>query len=406
MNTAYAPGAYRGSEPPSLPPSQDEHAGLMHTPLRWGHYAELDPAKEIEYQLNAKAHTAYERQQQEQRQQLIFCDAQRWRFENISKIPHLLFVIKWCCFGFPWIFWDIKIAQALHLAQYENLELISIFITVAIAFGTMFLFGTRLQHYAYWFLAAGATITAAVISWHEGALWGFWAEQTALWWGIFLFFMALIGSDLLLGLYARFYTHDGSEFNREAGTLSIARRFRKPFVAPFYEFDPVMQLMVTPHGGYDYGLCLYHRYTGAKVSLAGKVHSLGMDNTELFAFWDTLQRYMDVEQPLPDMPVLEQSRHLDPVTAAHDAATQRPPRYWRDINAKTWARKEGKKLREKIAAYPWQQQPCILEARIDPSLSIETYYRRQEAKGIKATPKGDDFDNIHRRKTRVTSGTS
>lgn len=405
MNTAYAPGAYRGSEPLTLPPSQDEHAGLMHTPLRWGHYAELDPAKEIEYQLNAEAHTAYERQQQEQRQQRIFCDAQRWRFENISKIPHLLFVIKWCCFGFPWLFWAGPIYQWLAIKSGIGVIFSSIS-TVTIALGVMFLFGTRLQHYAYWLMAAGAAITAAVISWDEGALWGFWAEQTAFWWGMFLFFMALSGSDLLLGLYARFYTHDGSEFNRQTGTLSIARRFRQPFVAPFYEFDPVMQLMVTPHGGHDYGLCLYHRYTGAKAILAGKVHSLGMDDTELFAFWDTLQRYMDVEQPLPDLPVLEQSRHLDPVTADHDAAVNRPARYWRDINPKAWARKDGKKLREIIAAYPWQQQPCTRQARIDPSLSIETYYRRQEAKGIKATPKGDDFDNIHRRKTRVTSGTS
>jgi hypothetical protein len=39
----------------------------------------------------------------------------------------------------------------------------------------------------------------------------------------------------------------------------------------------------------------------------------------------------------------------------------------------------------------------LVEARIDPGLSIETYYRSQEAKGIQATPKGDDFDNVHRR---------
>jgi hypothetical protein len=114
------------------------------------------------------------------------------------------------------------------------------------------------------------------------------------------------------------------------------------------------------------------------------------------AFWDTLQRYMDVQQPLPDMPILEQSRHLDPVTAAHDATTNRPPCYWRDINAQAWTRKEGKQLREKLAVYLWQEHPCILQAKIEPSLSIEAYYRSQEAKGIQATPKGDDYDNIHR----------
>ena len=393
----YGPGAYSADGIPDLPPSKGDHAGLMHTPLHWGHYAGLDPATEMEYQLNAELHKAYERQEQEKRPQRIFCDAQRWRFENISKIPHLLFVIKWSCFGFPWVFWGVKLLILLDLTSSDGGAFFWSIAIPAIAFGSMFLFGTSKQNYAYGLMASGAALTAAVISWHHGALWGFWAEQTSFWIGIFLFFMAVIGADALLGLYARFYQHDGSEFSRQAGPLAIARRLRKPFVAPFYEFDPVMQLMVTPHGGHDYALWLYHRYTGTKVCLAGKLHSLGLDKPNLLAFWDCLQRYMDVQQPLPDMPILEQSRHLDPVTAAHDAARNRPPRYWRDINGKVWQRKEGKQLREQLAAYPWQQQPCILQAKIDPSLSIEAYYRSQEAKGIQATPKGDDFDNVHRR---------
>jgi hypothetical protein len=396
QNIPYGPGAYRADGIPDLPPSKDDRAGLMHTPLHWGHYAGLDPATEVEYQLNAELQKAYERQEQEKRPQHIFCDSQRWRFENISKIPHLLFVTKWMCFFFPWIFWAVKLGVLLDLASSDSAAFFWTMTTVGIAFGSMFLFGTRKQHYAYWLMVAGAALTAAVISWHHGALWGFWYEQTAFWWGMFLFFMALIGADALLGLYARFYEHDGSEFSRQAGTLAIARRLRKPFVAPFYEFDPVMQLMVTPHGGHDYALWLHHRYTGTKVCLAGKLHSLGLDKANLLAFWDCLQRYMDVQQPLPDLPVLEQSRHLDPVTAAHDAATKRPPRYWRDIDAKAWLRKEGKRLREKLAAYPLQEKPCILQARIDPGLSIEAYYRRQEAKGIQATPKGGDFDDVHR----------
>ncbi|WP_234703319.1 hypothetical protein [Pseudomonas flexibilis] len=209
--------------------------------------------------------------------------------------------------------------------------------------------------------------------------------------GIFLSFHAIIGADLLLALYARFYKHDGSEFNRQNGTLTIARRFRKPFVAPFYEFDPAMQLLPTGYGGHDYALWLHHRYDGIKVCLARKVHTLGLDKHNLHAFWDTLQRYMDVSQPLPDLPVLEQSRHLDPVTAAHDAATGRNPRKWRDLNVEAWKRKEGKKLREKVAAYPWQTKPCTLQTRIDPNLTIEAYYRCQEAKGIQATPQAEDF---------------
>ncbi|MBA1185573.1 hypothetical protein [Stutzerimonas nitrititolerans] len=210
--------------------------------------------------------------------------------------------------------------------------------------------------------------------------------------------MAIIGVDLLIGLYSLIYTHDGSGFNRRDGMVRIGRRFRSPFVAPFYEFDPVMQLQVTPHGGHDYVLWLHHRYTDTKVCLGMKMHSLGLDKANLHAFWDTLQRYMDVEQPLPDLPVLEQSRHLDPVTAAHDAAIGRPERYWRDRTLEGWKRNSAsRKLREKLASHPWQQHPCTLRARIDPAVSIEAYYRSQEARGIQATPRSDDFDNVHRR---------
>lgn len=386
----YGPAAYRPDAIPALAPAWNDRSGITRTPLHWGHYAGLDSVTEIESQLEAGHHKAYERQTAEKRPHLIFCDAQRWRFENSSRIPYLLFIIKWWSFGFPWFIWGIKVAVLLDTGLFGS------FLIVALLVGNMCFFGTSKQHWAYWFLAAGAVVTAGVISWHEGALWGFWAEQTAFWLGMFLFFMALVGADVLLWLYARRYQHDGSEFNRQAGTLSIARRWRKPFVAPFYEFDPVMQLVVTPHGGHDYVLWLHHRYTATKICLAGRLHSLGLDQVNLLAFWDTLQRYMDVSQPLPDLPVLEQSRHLDPVTAAFDAANQRPERYWRDIKPKVWGRKEGKLLREKLAAYPWQQQLCIVQSRIDPKLTIESYYRRQEARGIRSTPKGDDYDNVHR----------
>ncbi|GGD09388.1 hypothetical protein GCM10007418_30550 [Halopseudomonas salina] len=147
-----------------------------------------------------------------------------------------------------------------------------------------------------------AIADAAVIAWNQNALWGFRSEQTAFWLGMILFAIALFGADALLWIYARFYTHDGSGFNRREGTL----------------------------------------------------------------------------------------------TAAHDKASKRPERRWRDTDVKGWRRNEARALREKLAAYPWQQQPCILKARIDPNLSVEAYYRQQEADGIHATPKGDDFDNVHR----------
>ena len=84
---------------------------------------------------------------------------------------------------------------------------------------------------------------------------------------------------------------------------------------------------------------------------------------------------------MPDLPVLEPNRPLDPVTAEHDRHTGRDPHYWRKRTYQGWPAKR-KMLDRRLQGYPWQQQPCIVRARIDPGLSIEAYYRRQEAKGI------------------------
>lgn len=380
----YGPAAYRGSALPTLPPPIHDKQGLFDTALKWGYYANLDSVSEVEGQLMGEAHLAYERQTREKRKQQIYCDAEHWNFENSGKLLHFLFILHLGCvtlFSMPWI---------VELAVIYDSMTIPIVGVIAM-FTSLSLYGTSRPWLAYVLGGVLGIITAGAIAWDQGALWGYWSEQTAFWFGAVVLFMAVIGIDLLIGLYSLIYTHDGSGFNRRDGMLRIGRRFRSPFVAPFYEFDPVMQLQVTPHGGHDYVLWLHHRYTDTKVCLGMKMHSLGLDKANLYAFWDTLQRYMDVEQPLPDLPVLEQSRHLDPVTAAHDAAIGRPERYWRDRTLEGWKRNSASRtLREKLASHPWQQHPCTLRARIDASLSIEDYYRSQQARGIHAARKGGD----------------
>src|SRR5690606_25280359 len=142
---------------------------------------------------------------------------------------------------------------------------------IILMISTLGLSGGPHQKYADLSLITGAIVAFLFIAWGKGAFWGYWSVHPPLIWiGIFLSFHAIIGADLLSDLYARFYNHVGSEFNRRNGTLTIARRFRKPLVAPFDEFDPVMQLLPTGHDGHDYALWLRHRYDGTKVCLARK----------------------------------------------------------------------------------------------------------------------------------------
>lgn len=93
----YGPAAYCGQTLPSLPPPIRDKQGLFDTALKWGHYANLDSISEIEGQLMGEAHLTYERQAKEKRKQHIYCDAERWNFENSGKLLSFLFVSRLCC---------------------------------------------------------------------------------------------------------------------------------------------------------------------------------------------------------------------------------------------------------------------------------------------------------------------
>lgn len=84
--TLYGPAAYRGNAFPTLPPPVRGKQELLDTALRWGHYANLDSASQIEGQLVSEAHLAYEKQAKDKRKQQIYCDAERWNFENSGKL--------------------------------------------------------------------------------------------------------------------------------------------------------------------------------------------------------------------------------------------------------------------------------------------------------------------------------
>ena len=129
------------------------------------------------------------------------------------------------------------------------------------------------------------------------------------------------------------------ELNRQTGMVTkwryvpILGTKRKPIVKPFSEFVPYLHQMVTPTGtGAGWRIILMHK-DSRKLSFG----SYGLANLtsrgDALAFWDFLQRYMDVEQPVPDIPMLEASRQSDPTTRDHDQKMARPERFWRDMTA-------------------------------------------------------------------------
>jgi hypothetical protein len=401
-NTVYADSAYDSSHIPEQPPHKwredESRTNLRRTQLSWGHYAGLDPWQVVDMQLQGMEQMWLERTGDGD----IYCNHQRWRFENFNKIILLFIYFKYfSLLVFTWVFWMSSVIALLPNGYYASHQ--SIVLPMAIVVSSLFMIG--LSGWLYWeksfklylvHAISGLGVSVICVS---VAHFGLDKDVEIFWFPVAMglsIFMAAIGFDLLIALYLRLFKYHGSGFNRQTGMVTVARRFRKPFMAPFYEFDVTMEYRPGSHGSGGMALWLHHRYTTCEVFLGGKLHPLGLSPEEAMAFWDCLQRYMDTSEPLPDLPVLEQFRHLDPTTARHDAQSGRPPRRWRDTNARAWQRRGQHESMRRNAAYRWQQRPCILRARIDPELSIETYYREQEARGIQATPKADDFDNIHR----------
>ena len=59
----------------------------------------------------------------------------------------------------------------------------------------------------------------------------------------------------------------------------------------------------------------------------------GYSSEEIYyRLWNTIQWYMDVSRPLPDLPILEEHRSKDPMTAAHDKEVGRKADFWASMS--------------------------------------------------------------------------
>ncbi|WP_220250691.1 hypothetical protein [Billgrantia montanilacus] len=165
-----------------------------------------------------------------------------------------------------------------------------------------------------------------------------------------LFFLALWGgASLIYRLFPNFAAgyQPGPmwELNRRTGMVTVyanpAKRstaWRVAHQLPFHEFDCYLQSTPSHQGLPQFNLSLAHYRHEAYVTLVG-VFGASSTHEEQRAAWDMVQRYMDTSQPLPDTPLWEEFRPLDPTTLAHDQQTGRPPRYWRDMDEETFQQK-------------------------------------------------------------------
>ena len=137
------------------------------------------------------------------------------------------------------------------------------------------------------------------------------------------------------------------ELNRRTGLVTVFHYDKKGVwgktgqpekeSAPFYEFDAYTSNELIHGGGVVHTLYLVHRYRNILIPIGTLIGKTNPE--ECYALWDMFQNFMDTSRPLPDIPLWEEHRANDPVTAEHDRRTNRPPRYWRDMDNHTWKEK-------------------------------------------------------------------
>ncbi len=109
-------------------------------------------------------------------------------------------------------------------------------------------------------------------------------------------------------------------FDRHTGMVN----FREKVTYPFADFDPIWAKNYNNTGGISYAFGYHHRYSGTIFTVKS-----GLPYSQLYIWAQYFDQFMDVECPLPDVPALEDFRHLDPTTQAYDQTNNRDPHFWR-----------------------------------------------------------------------------
>lgn len=332
-------GGFRAGDIPPLPeaPKNRSHIGDDLQPV--GDYADINPVhwleEDVAFVQSAKADSAGMPEDEgfwwsEHRIQFLNGKAQVGLSAVILAVPYL-WALAVVCGAFVPVFWLDSLEKP------GELETILVFIAI------------------------GGWVFASL----------FYIIPKTIPWVMSVFGLLLLPFDKLLArLLDRTLESGKSEFNRRTGEVTFALGGGKTLMAPFVEFDTYVERVVQ-HGGIFYRLQFLHRYTGKRFSQTSLTR-IEPTREEVLALWDMLQRYMDVSEPLPDIPRLEPYRHKDPVTAEQDRKTGRNPRYWRDLDLETWKQGEGADWARRQAAFPWDQRRCRLTPQLG-KISMAAY---------------------------------
>ncbi|MBZ5487746.1 hypothetical protein HW452_09430 [Halomonas aquamarina] len=333
--SAYMSGAYTSETIPPLPEAPKKRGRVGEELLPFGNYAHIDPYQQVCADAELVQHM------EEKDKQFYESDGWWWDHQRILFVKSQL-SLSILIMAFPVLYFFSLLAIPFLLSPFlidpvmEKNKFLGIIVTLLLygggVIGSLIIGAYTCQSVMNGLVRGGAYLTKPLNGW-----------------------MARQGNSYM--------ENRQSELNRQTGMMSFAQGKRKtPLVAPFVEFDAYVERVVQ-RGGIFYRLMFVHRYTGKQFNQTS-LSVIVEHQHEVRATWDMLQRYMDVSQPLPDVPRLEPFRHLDPTTAEHDRQTGRDPRYWRDLDLEAWKENEGAKQRQAQVDFPWSRQRCQLTPQL------------------------------------------
>ena len=83
---------------------------------------------------------------------------------------------------------------------------------------------------------------------------------------------------------------------------------------------------------------------------------------------------MDVSRPLPDIPMFEPYRHLDPTTIEWNKKHNRPPRLWRDMDPEEYRKLKWDSV-DAAKTYPFTDEGKVKELGWKPAGDGKHWYQ-------------------------------
>ena len=175
-----------------------------------------------------------------------------------------------------------------------------------------------------------------------------------------------------------------ASIRRDKGVIVFYRKNRVTHEVPFDEVETFITSMPQPNGGLPLiSLIITDQRNPASFvvkALKGEGITLAQDlngplgTYRLAIWWEIWQHFMDVSRPLPDIPMFEPYRHLDPTTIAWDKKHNRPPRLWRDMDPDVYLKMESESW--KVAKnYPFTDESKVKELGWKPAGDGKHWYQ-------------------------------